>query len=155
VNAALELAGQIARDECPCPRAIWVSLGSGGTAAGLIVGLRLAGLAERVRVHAVRVVPAPWTSARQLADLATRTARILGGPPVRASDFVFVADQVGPGYGATTPAADAAVARAAASGLTLETTYTGKTLAALLAAGEHRADVLFWNTYCHESGAQD
>jgi D-cysteine desulfhydrase len=154
VNAALELAAQIERGDCPCPRAIYVALGSGGTAAGLIVGLRLAGLAARTRVQAVRVVPAPWTSARQTASLATRTAALLGEPPVRTTDFDMVDDQLGRAYGQATPAADAAVARAAGAGLALETTYTGKTLAALLAR-DHRSDVLFWNTYCHDPGAQD
>jgi 1-aminocyclopropane-1-carboxylate deaminase/D-cysteine desulfhydrase-like pyridoxal-dependent ACC family enzyme len=58
---------------------------------------------------------------------------------------------VGDGYGVPTTAARAAVVLAAdRGGLTLETTYTGKCLAALradLAAGAVRGPVLFWLTH--------
>jgi D-cysteine desulfhydrase len=146
VGAALELAAQVRAGACPEPRTIYVPLGSGGTAAGLLVGLRLAGLSSRL--VAVQVVPWPWTSTRQLWSLARRTAALLGrlGVAVPPLDGLEVAgDQLGPGYGAATPAAVAAVARAAGAGLTLETTYSGKALAALLARRE--AGALFWLTY--------
>ena len=59
--------------------------------------------------------------------------------------------QVGPGYGAGTPAAEAAVAWASERGLALETTYTGKCLGEVLersGRGELRGGrVLFWNTH--------
>jgi D-cysteine desulfhydrase len=58
--------------------------------------------------------------------------------------------QLGPGYGATTPAAEAAVLACRAAGLALETTYTAKCMAevlARLADGRARTPVLFWNTY--------
>ena len=51
----------------------------------------------------------------------------------------------------STPASDAAVARAAAAGVALEPTYTGKAMAALLADADAGAldgkRVLFVNTY--------
>jgi D-cysteine desulfhydrase len=57
----------------------------------------------------------------------------------------------GGAYGRSTAESDAAVSRAAGAGLKLEPTYTGKTMAALLAdANAGRLDgkrVLFWNTY--------
>jgi D-cysteine desulfhydrase len=152
VAAALELAEQIRRGELPEPETIWVPLGSGGTVAGLIAGLRVAKLSTRV--VAVRVVPYPWTTAGGARSLATRVTRLLaragadlpsGADRFRASDLDVIHDQLGPGYGAPTDAAIAAVARARDAGLTLETTYTGKTLAALLAARPRRA--LLWNTY--------
>lgn len=56
-----------------------------------------------------------------------------------------------PGYAAVTPAATNAVAVARELGVTLETTYTGRAFAALLAdAAEGMladADVVFWDTY--------
>jgi D-cysteine desulfhydrase len=59
--------------------------------------------------------------------------------------------QIGAGYGHSTPAAEAAVAAAAQIGLVLETTYTGKAMAQLLAdAASGRLDrkrVLFLHTY--------
>jgi len=159
VGAALELAEQIAAGVCPEPREIVVPLGSGGTAAGLLLGLRLAGLASRL--VAVAVVPPPWVSPSQTARLASRAAALLvergarlDPPRFTPTDFEMVRDQLGPGYGAPTPAAEAAVARAADAGLRLETTYSGKALAALLARPA-RGPRLFWLTYAAPPGPTD
>ena len=46
VEAAFELAAQIEAGELPEPSHVVVALGSGGTAAGLAAGLRMAGLAR-------------------------------------------------------------------------------------------------------------
>jgi hypothetical protein len=59
--AALELAEQVHAGVLPEPAAIYVPLGSGGTAAGLLLGARLGGLASRV--CAVRVRPC-WPTPR-------------------------------------------------------------------------------------------
>jgi hypothetical protein len=71
--------------------------------------------------------------------------------PVGPSDFDLVHDQLGAGYGAPTPAGREAVAAAAACGLALETTYTGKCFAAIRERAGRGAlpdgPVLFWNTY--------
>ncbi len=48
VEAALEIAAQVASGELPEPSHVVTAVGSGGTAAGLAVGLRLAGLASIV-----------------------------------------------------------------------------------------------------------
>jgi D-cysteine desulfhydrase len=153
VAAGLELAAQVRAGECPAPSEIWVPVGSGGTAAGLLVGLRLAGLSARL--HAVQVVERPWVSAGGVVRLARRIAALLVGlgvdlPPrarrYRTDDLVLVTDQLGPGYAHPTPASKDACARAADAGLVLDTTYAGKTLAGLLArpaAGPR----LFWLTY--------
>jgi D-cysteine desulfhydrase len=144
VNAALELADQVAAGTLPVPSRLYVPLGSAGTVAGLVVGLRLAGLATRV--VAVQVVPRPWMTAGACLRLARRTAEKLGAPPPVAADLEVETAQLGGGYGETTPAADAAAARAAEAGLALETTYGAKALAALLAA-KRGEDVLFWHTF--------
>jgi 1-aminocyclopropane-1-carboxylate deaminase/D-cysteine desulfhydrase-like pyridoxal-dependent ACC family enzyme len=56
-----------------------------------------------------------------------------------------------PGYGVVTPETSAAVAHLAARGLKIETTYTGKAVAAMLSDAASGAlagqSVLFWNTY--------
>jgi len=154
VAAALELAEQVRAGLLPEPARVFVPIGTGGTLAGLVLGLRLAGL--RTRVAGVLVTdilpPSPARLARaarasnallRRADAAVPDLRI--GP----GDFDFVRDQLGPGYGASTPAAERAVALAADAGLRLETTYTGKCLSAVLAAAGAGAagPVLFWNTY--------
>ena len=141
--------------ELPEPAEIWVAVGTGGTVAGLVAGLALAGL--RSRVVGVLVTDILPPSPHKLARMARATLRLLRRaapglpqPAIGAGDFELVRSQLGPGYGAATAAAHAAVASAAASGLGLETTYTGKCLAALIErarGGEPRGPLLFWNTY--------
>ena len=53
VRAGLELGEQVRAGVLPEPEVVYVALGSGGTAAGLAVGLGLAGLRSR---------PATWTA---------------------------------------------------------------------------------------------
>jgi D-cysteine desulfhydrase len=155
VAAAFELAEQIEAGLLPEPAEIHVPVGSGGTLAGLVLGARLAAL--RARVVGVLVTDILPPSPRRLARLANATLDLLRrvdpalpARRVAAADFELTHAQLGPGYGATTPAADAAQALAAGAGLDLETTYTAKCLAevvARLADGRARAPVLFWNTY--------
>jgi len=155
VSAACELALQVRAGELPEPSEIWVAVGSGGTLAGLVAGLALAGL--RSRVVGVLVTDLLPPSPRKLARMARATLRELRRaapglpqPMICASDFDFVRSQLGPGYGAATDAARAAVAAAAVHGLALETTYTGKCLAAVIEKaqrGDLRGPVLFWNTF--------
>jgi D-cysteine desulfhydrase len=157
VNAALELRGQIAAGELPEPDWIFVPLGSGGTAAGLVLGAKLTGL--RTRVAAVLVTDILPPSAERLAKLAARSLAILRQraadvPPVplAAADFTIVPGYVGPGYGVPTDAARRARdLMEELEGVHLETTYTAKCLAAMfeaVRAPEYRGGcVLFWNTY--------
>jgi len=156
VSAGLELGLQVDAGLLPAPGSVWVPVGTGGTLAGLVVGLRLAGLTTRVVGVLVTDVLAPHPArlARAARATAARLRRLDSRiPPVSAvpEDFELVTDQVGPGYGAATPAARDAVHIAREAGLTLETTYTGKCLAALrarAAAGElGQEPVLFWNTH--------
>ncbi len=154
VNAALELAAQVASGTMPEPDAIFVPLGSGGTLAGLALGLRLAGL--RTRVVGVLVTdilpPSPARLARLARACARRLAPDVPAVAIDAGDFDVVRDFVGPGYGAPTPAAEEArdlLGRL--EGIGLETTYTAKCLAALLhLAGTppyRNRTLLFWNTF--------
>lgn len=158
VLAALELAEQVRAGALPEPAWLYVALGSGGTAAGLLAGLHIAGL--RTRIRAVRVVPALIIGPRRTAALANAALRLLaaagwdhGARPLAAGDLEVVGDQLGGGYGHSTRASAAAVRLIAETeGIPCEETYTGKTLAALvtdlgsgrIAAG---APVLFWSTY--------
>jgi len=155
VSAALELVEQIRRGECPRPEVVFTAMGSMGTAAGLIVGFRLAGLDLPVRC--VRVVVAALAPVSRLAALCRATAGLLGRHGVevpgtfRSSDMIVEPDCVGEGYGYVTPAGQVAVAAARADGIQLETTYTGKAMAGLMAHVRQRRvgwhNVLFWNTF--------
>jgi D-cysteine desulfhydrase len=155
VSAGLELALQVREGVLPAPSHVFVPVGTGGTLAGLVAGLRLAGLATRVVGVLVTDILPP--NAARLAAQARATLRFLNRLdaklprlPIGAKDFDLVRDELGPGYGASTPAAERAVRIAAEAGLALETTYTGKCLAALLArlrAASPGEPVLFWNTF--------
>jgi D-cysteine desulfhydrase len=155
VSAALELAEQVAQDELPAPEEIYIAVGSGGTLAGLVLGLRLAGLTSSVQGVLVTDIlpPSPRRlarSARRSLALLRRADPTLPEVSLRDEDFVLCRRQIGPGYGAGTPAAEAAVAWASERDLALETTYTGKCLSEVLERsqrGELGEHVLFWNTY--------
>jgi D-cysteine desulfhydrase len=156
VSAALELAEQVRDGLLPEPAALFLPIGSGGSAAGSALGLRLAGLGTRVvGVLATDIRPPSPERLARLARAALRRLRRAdpGLPALRfeARDFEIARNQLGPGYGATTPEAEAALAVAAAAGLHLEPTYSAKCLAELLARGRRgelpRGPVLFWNTF--------
>lgn len=153
VEAALELEAQIAAGELPRPDVIYVALGSCGTVAGLLCGLRGKEAPEVVAVRVVDRVACNAGVVRSLIGEITfeklyygMRARLAPPPRWRVEHRFF-----GGAYGHTTPEAEQAVARAADVGLRLEPTYTGKTMAALLAdVAAGRLDgkrVLFWHTY--------
>ena len=154
VDAGLELGAQVRRGELPAPDLVFVAAGTCGTAAGLALGLELAGL-HTTRLVAVRVVPAILANlinVRRLERGALRLLRRAGlaAPPRRPTDVVLDAQELGPGYGRQTASGQAAVERFARHGIELESTYTGKAAAALLrwtARPARGRTVLFWNTY--------
>jgi len=157
VNAAFELAAQVRAGQAPEPELVYLPLGTMGTVAGLAAGLKAAGLSSRV--VAVRVVIEKIADEARTRRLGAKTAALLqrldpSFPSVREDELnLEVRDEfLGDGYAVPTAAARRAVDRAAAElGLTLETTYSGKALSALLADADtgrlDRRPVLFWNTY--------
>ena len=152
VETALELAAPVADGELPDPATVVVPVGSGGTAAGLVLGLRLAGL--RSRVLGVVVNDAFRLDAPVLARLARRTGDLLRDhgadevPSVAPGDLDARPDWLGRTYGDPTPASTRMVAAGARAGLELEPVYTGKALAAVAdLAGELPGPVLWLNTH--------
>ena len=157
VNAALELADQVAAGDLPEPDHIFVALGSGGTAAGLLLGLRLAGL--RSRLVAVRVSDLVPLTPKTVTHLANRTAALLRRrgaplPPVRLrpADVTVLSGWLGDGYGHATPEAERAQElMRETDGLQLEGVYTAKTVAALMdlvqAGRLGEGPVLYWHTF--------
>jgi D-cysteine desulfhydrase len=153
LNAGLELSEQVAAGMLPEPAAIFVALGSGGTVAGLLAGLRLGGLSSRVvAVLATDILPPSHGSLLRLA----RACLAHWAPDARitlsADDLVIEPGFIGAGYGAPTPEADAAGRMLVeAEGIPLETTYTAKCLAALMRHAATEAfrgrPLLFWNTF--------
>jgi D-cysteine desulfhydrase len=136
VDTALEIAHQVEAGELPEPATLVTAVGSGGTAAGLALGLRLAGL--RTRVFGVVVNDSFPLDATVITRLANRTADLLRSrgatletTPLHAGDVTMRADWLGTTYGDPTPASVAAVTDAASHGFDLEPVYTGKALAAM------------------------
>ena len=157
VNAGLELASQVSAGELPAPDRIYIATGTMGSAAGLALGLVLAGL--DAEVHAIRVSPASIMNEERLQRLLEKTSLML-----KRLDPAFpgdLASQVrirvrheffGEGYAKSNDVTDRAIDIAHDQlGLTLEPTYTGKAMAALLedANQRHRegTSFMFWNTY--------
>lgn len=142
VVAALELE--------EVPQRIYVPMGTGTTVSGLLAGLMLR--EARCEVVAVRVSEpfgSPWQRAFRAIFLLRRRDPSVprpnpGGVTLRVVRF-------GGRYGEETPAAAAAVRAAAETGLDLETTYTGPTLATLLA--ERPEGALLVNTYAGTGAA--
>lgn len=142
VEAALEIAAQVEDGLLPEPSHIVTAVGSGGTTAGLLLGLRLAGL--RTRVVGVVVNDTLRLDGVTLPRLARRTAKLLerrGAGPLRfesgEEDLTVVRDRLGKGYGHPTPEGERAREHAAGrEGLVLEPVYTAKAVAALRAMNE-------------------
>jgi len=157
VNAALELADQIQSGELPEPDIIYLALGTTGSAAGLALGLQMAGI--EAQVEGVQVTPASMGQDRMYAELFASANRELNqldvNVPLFSEPFAHATlrtDQLGEGYALPTDAAhEAAVLAKQHLGFPVSLTYTAKALAGLIA--DARADklakqhVLFWNTY--------
>jgi len=158
VAGGLELAGQVAKGEITKPDRIYVGTGTMGTAAGIALGLAIAGL--ETEVHAVRVSDVTITNARLMKKLIEKTAlmmrRLDDSVPENLAgrtNFRLRNSFFGGGYAHTTPETDSAISFAKEQlDIRLEQTYSGKAMAALLADLQDPANealkVLFWNTYC-------
>lgn len=164
VSAAFEVAAQIERGELPAPRRIVIAVGSTCTTAGLLLGTHLCaargfGWRYPPTIHAVRVTPWPVTAHARIVSLSERTGRRLaeltGDPSVALSGARLGAtlavdgSQLGRGYGLPTAAGRRAiVAFREAAGFELDTTYSAKGAAGLIARmrAEDRGPLLFWST---------
>lgn len=157
VNAALELADQVAAGEMPAPEVIVVPVGSNGTLAGLAVGLQLAGLQARlvgVRVAASHLGPIATCTTGAVQQMVDQTTAFLRQHVPALRDLAVQAPPLndayfGEGYGVPTPAGQAAIARFAEDyAIPLEATYSGKAAAAFLdELAATQGPVLFWDTF--------
>jgi D-cysteine desulfhydrase len=155
VNAAFEIQAQWAAMGVRKPEAVFVAAGSCGTFAGLLLGARLAGL--DTAVVGVRIIEEDVANRAKIARMVNRAARYL-----RRRDPLVPRIEVGPGevqlldgylgagYAHPTEKGRRAVKWVAETeNLPLETTYTGKAMAALLDYVERHpgARVLFVDTF--------
>lgn len=153
VEAGLEIGKALDEGKMPEPRTVYAAFGTGGTAAGLAVGLAAAGVTARI--EAVRVTEKLISTRRVLRTLVDGCVRRLRAveprfPDVRDAAMRLLeidARQLGPGYGrATDEATAAAEACLREDGIVLETTYTAKALAGLLRDVRHGEPSIYVHT---------
>ena len=130
-RAAAELLDQCVRLDGAFPATVVLPLGSGGSTAGLLVGLAAAG--ADTTVLAVSVSRPPEEITAKVLDLARACAAALGTAPPREARLEVV-DHRGPGFGRASVAdRDAAATVLRTEGLLLDPTYTAKAFAVALA----------------------
>jgi len=155
VAAGVELAAQIDEGAMPEPAAIFVSAGSGGTIAGLAVGLAAAGITTPV--VGVRVTSKLVINRPRLRRLVRGCVAILRSVDARFPDVARQAmdairidgAHLGDGYGASTGAGERATSLAAEDGIVLDPTYTAKAFAAMVDAARddtYEGPLLFLST---------
>ncbi len=160
VNAAFELAHQVALHETPEPDFIYVATGSCATTAGLLLGLH----ATQMKSKIVAVCVEPEEEADEfllnIKKLFMHTNEMLHAldasfPIIEfpEQDLFLNKQFCGTAYGLFIPeAADAITLFKDLENINLEGTYSAKPIAAIMAdATEHALcdkKILFWNTYC-------
>jgi len=150
--AVLELADQLPSG----PEAVVTPLGSGGTAAGILLGCELLGW--RPAVYAARVAPRVVANRRRVERLRAASRRLLrehgvGWAEGAGSPRLVIVDAMGRGYGQPTDAGERARGWAREAGFETDSTYGGKALAAVpavTAAGHGR--LVYWHTYARPDG---
>jgi D-cysteine desulfhydrase family pyridoxal phosphate-dependent enzyme len=156
LQAAQELRDQL-REQCLAdPAAIYVASGSGGTQAGLEVGLRRSHLTSHLVGADVDYIAPDATGIRPfhraVCNLTRQTAVLCGEEPIDDNDIDLCSDYAGPAYGAPTPeGAEAAHLLATCQGIFLDPVYTAKAFAAMIGhirAGRYASNqtILFWHT---------
>ncbi|TXT58775.1 MAG: hypothetical protein BAJALOKI1v1_1550004 [Promethearchaeota archaeon] len=161
INAAIEIEEQIKQKVFPEPEVIFIPCGSGGSAAGLIAGCKLLNL--KTRVYAVEVSNPPFSSEESIIQNSNKALKYLRKRDktipqitINKEDFTYVKDYLGSDYGIKTRKGQTAIdlvmqLEGKERGFKLETTYSGKAMAALLdyiGNNENKEkNILFWDTY--------
>lgn len=138
VNAAFELKKQAEQDLIPEPDYLYIPFGSMGTAAGLLVGLQVAGLKTKIR--GVKITYTERFNKQACIALARETNNLLhkfdNSFPLldlNADQLDITYNFIGPGYGQPTKQTHKAITIFKEStAIQLDVTYTGKTIAGLL-----------------------
>lgn len=155
VDAGTELAAQLTAAGISGPVRVYLPCGTMGSVAGLLLGLR--GASAPATVVSVKVVPQNVVDATAVLRLAAAIQELL--PPEQraaadqvASSLEFRAEFAGEGYALPTPECVEAVALAKdLAGFRLDTTYSGKALACLIADARSGrlagCTPIFWQTW--------
>ncbi len=149
-EAAVELVEQSRRGLIPLPDTIVVGVGTCGTIAGLLAGLRIAGVRTRVvGIRCVDGIIANRFNIRRLANSVLQMAGVssrigLNEIDLRSpSDLAYAKEQV--------DANELSATFKLLENLTLDTTYTTKVASGLRAvvqeASSNSKNILYWHTY--------
>jgi D-cysteine desulfhydrase len=153
----LELKRQIDAGEVPEPDYIFVTAGTGGTMAGIMLGAHLLGL--KTKTVGVRITDWIACNERLVASIVNRGYNLLKKsgadlPPKKWSknDVTMIHEFFGGEYAKITDeAARTKKHLKEIEDITLDTTYTAKTMAAMVAYLKQHdlkdKKVLFWHTY--------
>lgn len=157
VNAVMELKKQIEEGMLPEPDYIFVPLGTCGTAAGIILGVKICNF--KTKIIAVRVVDRIVCNKSKLRSLINKTGKFINNldsnfplVKMKKEDLTVLDEYFGGEYARFTEKGIEAVKLIEETeGIKLEGTYTGKTLAALIDYVK-KSDLkdkvfLFWDTY--------
>ncbi|MCX5921815.1 MAG: pyridoxal-phosphate dependent enzyme [Candidatus Dependentiae bacterium] len=159
VNAVFELKEQIEQGLLPEPDRIYVAAGSFGTIAGLLLGVKAAGLKSQIIGVAVEPEEVLGEFKKMIIQLFHGTNKLLHESDstfplfdMTEQEVVLLMAHGGTEYGLfTQEAAEAIVLLKEQEGIILDGTYTGKAMAGLIAdvtENNHHDDViLFWNTF--------
>ena len=155
VNAVLELKDQINNGEMPEPDYIYNACGSMGTTAGLSLGVKLAGL--KTIIYSIKVSHSP--SIDGIIRLANKGWKLLEKndkkiPKITYEHLKLDGGYFGDSYGKPTKEClEAIKLLKEMENVTLEPTYTGKTMAGLISNAQKEKlklkdkTILFWNTF--------
>ncbi len=135
LRAAEEMAHQVRQKGIEVSDLV-VAVGTGGTLAGLLLGVDA--LRLRWRLRGISVLPEGGAAGAGIAPVESlaRDAGALIGYDFHQErvDWSVAFDYVGPGYGVITPdAAEAIALSARCDGIILDPVYTGKAMAGLIA----------------------
>jgi D-cysteine desulfhydrase len=150
--AGKELIEQIRNEELPEPSFVFIPVGTGGSLAGLSLGL----CESKIKIIGICVVERPVTNRAVLFGEILSLSNFLRKNGVKSNPLKAVRKFslnhrfIGKGYGhPTDEAVEAVKIMMDEEGIELETTYTGKTMAGLIhfAREKGKGNILFWNTH--------
>jgi len=153
VNAGMEVAAQVRGGVLPRPDRIVVPLGTGGTVAGLALGLTIAEMP--IQIVGARVVPRVVANGSRVRRLIRRTAALIEHltservPRPNREQVLIVHDYFGGAYGRVSAAGvHSALQCETQTGIAIDPTYGAKALAAAVAIAQAEGGTtLFWLSF--------
>jgi D-cysteine desulfhydrase len=142
----------------PEPERIFIPFATGGSVAGLLIGLAL--LQSSTQIVAVQTVDGVIANPRRLGRLIKSTLALIGtdrGFYGACMERLQTIDRrfLGKGYRDVPASVSAAVELASLNALELEPVFSGKALASLLDTRKQDdcIELLFWNTHDQQSNS--